>query len=299
MDKNTKISKDFQNTAIVFSGGSTNGFCYLGVLKYLEEHSIKPVLVGGTSAGSLFAAIVAAGYTYDEALEYSIELESKIGSMKDFAFGAMWKALLRFDLDLFTGLIKGNKIHKEIQRLLKNKKVTKFPEFKLPFFLHAINIENGNDVLASSCNKNYAHHNAADWIRASISMPGIFCPAKIDGKHYVDGAARCNYPILSAAEIGHNAGIKIDKVISVSIEDDFLDDWGSNMTSFLDILARTAKLTLHDQYCSDHDLFREKHPEIELIEVRIPKIHKATDTNVDVIKLAEIGYGAIALHSLI
>lgn len=289
-----KTSTNFNNTAIVFSGGSVNGFCYLGVLKYLEEHNIEPVLVGGTSAGSLFASIIAAGYTYDEAFEYSVGLERRIEKMKDYNFSSLFKSLFRVNLSLISGIVKGNKIHKEVDGFLARKGVTNFSDFKSPFFLHTVNIENGDDVLISSCNKDFDQYKAADWIRASISMPGVLCPAKINGTHYVDGASRSNYPILSAAKIGQNAGLNIDKVISVSIEDNFLDNFNSTNMSIFDILSRSAKLTLHDQYHSDHEMFREKHPDIELIEVKIPRVHKVAETDIDVESLSKIGYDAIS-----
>lgn len=288
-----------ENIAVVFSGGSTNGFAYLGVLKYFEENNISPALVGGTSAGSLFAALIAAGYTYQEGLDYSNSLAKRLPDMKDFAYKDMWKSLLKFDLDLFGGIIKGKKIRNEIYEALQKKNVEKFSDFKIPFYLHTINIENGKDILAASCDDNYVTHNAADWIRASISMPGIFYPARINGNYYVDGAVRSNYPILSAVEIGKNAGIEIEKVISISIEDQFLDSFDSDTKSFLDILQRTSKLALIDQYESDHTLFRKKYPEIDLIEIRVPKALKATDIDVDIDKLIQVGYNAIFLNELI
>lgn len=41
----------------VLSGGAAKGFCHLGMIEALEGRGVKPDLVVGTSAGSLFGAL--------------------------------------------------------------------------------------------------------------------------------------------------------------------------------------------------------------------------------------------------
>src|SRR4030042_1275133 len=41
----------------VLSGGAAMGFCHLGMIEALEKRGIRPDLVVGTSAGSLFGAL--------------------------------------------------------------------------------------------------------------------------------------------------------------------------------------------------------------------------------------------------
>ena len=47
---------------IAFAGGGIRGIAHAGVLKALEENNIKIEAVGGTSAGSIVAALYAMGY---------------------------------------------------------------------------------------------------------------------------------------------------------------------------------------------------------------------------------------------
>ena len=47
---------------IAFAGGGIRGIAHVGVLKALEENNIKIEAVGGTSAGSIVAALYAMGY---------------------------------------------------------------------------------------------------------------------------------------------------------------------------------------------------------------------------------------------
>ena len=46
---------------LALGGGAARGFAHIGVIQVLEEQGIRPVLVVGTSAGSLVAALYASG----------------------------------------------------------------------------------------------------------------------------------------------------------------------------------------------------------------------------------------------
>ena len=47
---------------IALSGGGIRGIAHAGVLKALDENGIKIDAIGGTSAGSIVAALYAMGY---------------------------------------------------------------------------------------------------------------------------------------------------------------------------------------------------------------------------------------------
>ena len=50
----------------IFEGGGAKGLAHIGALKAAEESDVEFLGVAGTSAGSIVAALVAAGYTADE-----------------------------------------------------------------------------------------------------------------------------------------------------------------------------------------------------------------------------------------
>ena len=52
------MERSYGRTALVLSGGATFGFYHWGVIKALLEQNILPSVISGTSAGSLFAALV-------------------------------------------------------------------------------------------------------------------------------------------------------------------------------------------------------------------------------------------------
>ena len=52
------IERSYGRTALILSGGATFGFYHWGVIKALLERKILPGVISGTSAGSLFAALI-------------------------------------------------------------------------------------------------------------------------------------------------------------------------------------------------------------------------------------------------
>ena len=46
---------------IALGGGAAKGFAHIGVIKMLEANGITPVVVSGTSAGSVVGALYASG----------------------------------------------------------------------------------------------------------------------------------------------------------------------------------------------------------------------------------------------
>src|SRR5213596_2737487 len=51
---------------LIFEGGGAKGLAHIGALKAAEQRGIEPAGVAGASAGSIVAALVAAGYTADD-----------------------------------------------------------------------------------------------------------------------------------------------------------------------------------------------------------------------------------------
>jgi NTE family protein len=60
----------------IFEGGGAKGLAHIGALKATEEAGVEFIGVAGTSAGSIVASLVAAGYRADEL--YNTESQSGI-----------------------------------------------------------------------------------------------------------------------------------------------------------------------------------------------------------------------------
>ena len=51
---------------LCLSGGGVKGAAHIGVIKVLEENDVKIDYIGGTSSGSIVAALYASGFSSDE-----------------------------------------------------------------------------------------------------------------------------------------------------------------------------------------------------------------------------------------
>lgn len=71
--KNLDLSSNVIDT-LIFGGGGTKGFVYLGLIKYLEEHELTDTIkyYYGVSAGSILCMLMNLGYTYNELVDILI-----------------------------------------------------------------------------------------------------------------------------------------------------------------------------------------------------------------------------------
>jgi NTE family protein len=187
----------------VFSGGGIKGFALAGAYEELEQRGFKFVRVAGTSAGSIFAAFVAAGYTSKEIYELLDELDLT-------KFLDPRKTIIPFQLAKWLllywrlGLYKGNEFEKWLKEKLALKGLRTFSDLP-PQTLRVIasDLSTGQMlVLPDDLQKygiNPATFSIAKAIRMSCSIPYFFEPVKIkslDGQNIiVDGGVLSNFPI--------------------------------------------------------------------------------------------------------
>ena len=55
---------------LVLSGGGARGFAHIGVVQAMYEAGLRPDIISGTSAGSIVGAMIAAGHTPEECLNF-------------------------------------------------------------------------------------------------------------------------------------------------------------------------------------------------------------------------------------
>ena len=54
----SQIRKSYGNSALLLSGGASMGVYHIGVVKVLKEQNLLPRIICGSSAGSIFAALI-------------------------------------------------------------------------------------------------------------------------------------------------------------------------------------------------------------------------------------------------
>ncbi len=173
--------------ALALGGGGALGYAHVGVIETLLENNIPIDMIVGTSMG----AVVGASYCSGNSTQTMRELA------EDLSLGKM------FDLNLdFTGLISGRRIVKLLKTAIKDVNTEDLPT---KFVCNAVDLKTGKEVILDKGNviKN---------VRASISVPGLFVPVKINNMVLVDGGVINNMPHDIARSMGADIVIAVDVV---------------------------------------------------------------------------------------
>lgn len=187
----------------VFSGGGIKGFALVGAYKAIENKGFRFKRVAGTSAGSLVAGLIAAGYTSDEIFQLVDELELEDLLDPRHAIASFPVARWLF-LYWRLGLYKGNKFEEWIESKLADKGVRTFADLE-PQALRIIasDITNGRMIVIPDDLRMYGidprYFSVAKAIRMSCSLPYFFEPVKLKNGQFpsvvVDGGVLSNFPM--------------------------------------------------------------------------------------------------------
>ena len=170
---------------LALGGGAAKGFAHIGVIKMLEANGIKPVVVSGTSAGSVVGALYASGMD--------------AYAMQEKAF-ALDESRIR-DVSLFSGgVVKGQKLQDYVNELVGGRTIEKM---KKPFAAVATKLEDGERTV-------FVRGNTGQAVRASSSIPGVFEAVAIGKAHYVDGGVVSPVPVDAARQLGADFVIAVD-----------------------------------------------------------------------------------------
>lgn len=187
----------------VFSGGGAKGIALAGAYKVLENKGFHFVRVAGTSAGSIVAAFIAAGYTSKEMIALLKELNDDILLDQPFPY-LPFKALRWISIYWRLGLYKGDTFENWLSVKLKNKGVNVFSDLR-PHSLRVIasDLTNGKLMVLPDDLPSYGLNpdsfSVARAIRMSCSLPYFFEPVKLQTNQgvsiVVDGGVLSNFPI--------------------------------------------------------------------------------------------------------
>ena len=100
------------------------------------------------------------------------------------------------------GLIKGNRMQ-EMIRIFTHDKT--FLETRIPFICMAVDVEAGELIAYQNTDKKLH-----ECVRASMAIPGIFTPVRMDGRLLVDGGLLERVPCIPLREAGADVVIGVD-----------------------------------------------------------------------------------------
>lgn len=202
---------------LALSGGGAKGFAHIGVLKVLEEIDFPVDYISGTSMGSIIGGMYAIGYSADEikSIVLSADWEDLFDDRVERRYMPMedkirdGRYLVSVDIlkripQLPSGMISGQKISAFLSRLTwPVQHIQRFSDFPIPFVCVATDIQTGEAAVLDS-------GDLAEAIRASMAIPTIFTPVKMNGRLLVDGGVVRNLPAGDVKKLGADMVIGVD-----------------------------------------------------------------------------------------
>ena len=156
---------------VALGGGGAKGNAHIGVLRVLEREGFTIRAVAGTSAGGMAAATYAAGHSPDELQAYMTQ--------------ANQSSFYGFHLSGEPALLGVDGIYKALHKLVGEKT---FSDLRIPCALTAVDLESSKRVILNQ-------GRVVDALMATIAIPGIFPPKRLDGHLLVDGGLLDPVPV--------------------------------------------------------------------------------------------------------
>lgn len=170
---------------LALGSGASRGLAHIGVISTLLENNIPIDCIAGCSSGALVGALFCCGA--------DLRIISRIAKRitKDFWMDIVFNK---------KGVIAGKRVEEFIRLLTKDKS---FEELDIPLCIVS------TDILSS---KRYIFDSGKVWkaVRASISIPGVFCPVEEDGMILVDGGVLDRVPVTVVRQMGADIVIAVD-----------------------------------------------------------------------------------------
>jgi NTE family protein len=150
----------------VFEGGGIRGIAYCGAYEVFERQGVQFQRVAGSSAGAIFAALIACGKSSRDIL--AIMRETDFRRFLD-------RSVLTLPFDVFfrLGMCKGDAFKRWMSDAVGG---AKLGDTKLPLHVLACDIRNREIVEMSSAS--HPDMPIADAVRMSMSIPFVFRPVK-------------------------------------------------------------------------------------------------------------------------
>jgi len=213
---------------LVLGGGGARGFAHIGMVRALEELKMPIDLVGGSSMGAFFSALIARGADSQELRRIAHETFVAHNYLNDYVLPRV-------------SLIRGRRFLNHLQEIFGDQSIEELP---LPFFCISANLTRGTAMV-------HEQGSVATWVATSMAVPGFAPPMVWNGDLLADGSiinslptdvmqAHARGPII-ASDVSTEGGLSAAGIEGPDPEA-LLRRNGVNI-SLTDILFRSATLT--------------------------------------------------------
>jgi len=175
------------NVGLALGGGGALGAAHAGVLEVLHERGIHPTIVVGTSAGAIAGGAYANGF---DPYEFS-----------NLVRRARWGDFGTFSMTPGLGLLDTEGLRATVEEMSHDVRIEDMPVRFAAIATDAIT----NELVVID------KGSLVDAVSASIAVPGLFRPKRLEGRTLVDGGVVQNLPLEVAFEMGatHVIGVRL------------------------------------------------------------------------------------------
>ncbi len=172
---------------IALGSGSARGWAHIGVIQGLAEMGIEPDMVAGSSIG----AFVGTAYASNQMEE-----------LEKWVCALTWKEILNYiDFTVIGGgFVQGEKLFEFTRKLVKYDTIESLPR---RFGAVATELETGREIW-------FQDGPLLDAVRASIALPGVLTPVKLNNRWLVDGGLSNPVPVSLCRAMGANVVIAVN-----------------------------------------------------------------------------------------
>lgn len=243
-----------KKVGVVLSGGGAKGVAHIKALKVIEEAGIPIDFVVGTSMGSIVGGLYAIGYTPDQ-LDSMVRKQNWMFLLSDRIKRSDMSLTDREKSEQYVlsipfmktpkdavsgGIIKGQNLANLFADLTVGYHDSiDFNKLPIPFACVSQNVVNGEQIV-------FREGELATAMRASMAIPGVFTPVRIDSMVLIDGGMINNYPADVAKAMG------ADVIIGVDVQNDLKS--ADKLNSAPDILFQIIDLACQASQQKNVDL---------------------------------------------
>jgi NTE family protein len=220
------LSRYAPRIVYVLSGGSSKGFCHLGMIEALEKRGIRPDFVVGTSAGALFGSlychfgsvqgvqlrvreVLDSSEFADFSRKYLGEKNEKNGESSKWrqfvstVSGKVMKGIMIGQTLATQSMIHGRDVSAIFAEIFRG---IDFESLKIPFAAVATDLLNATPAIFSSTQGanlpgKPSRPSLAKAVMASTAIPFLFPAVDIGGIDCADGYMMANLPVREARSL--------------------------------------------------------------------------------------------------
>jgi len=222
--------------ALVLMGGGSRGLAHIGILDILQKNGLTPDIIAGTSMGGIIGGLFASGISPTKLKEIANDFnlnnfierpnipflsKKKQISVLDFLKLESYKNRLLKKL----GLNIEDRMEAYLRSLIGEICIEELP---VKFVCNAVDLISGKEIIFEK-GKLYKA------LRATMSLPIIFEPARVNGMLLVDGGVLDNAPVEIAKSLD------ADKVILVDIHRDIKEVSTARIKNTFQLLYRMVE----------------------------------------------------------